>query len=751
MRLFTACCVCLFFTETLWADTLNVPDDYDTIQQAINASSPGDLILVAPGTYTGTSTSPVVSLIGRSLTIQATGSPEETILDGEDARGVIRCIDNSTAGSSTITGFTITGGSTFQGGGIYYASSGGLTISQCIITQNSATGSFTSAFPGGGIFLADISRGFEVSDSTITENTASVGGGIFCNSLSNPTISNCFLLENVATDDAGSAIYCNVDSMTVITDCIIANHDAVAIGTYSAAISDTFFCGNTFDVVGTWSNNGGNEFIDTCSPTIDGVLEVPDEYPTIQSAIDASSNGDIVLVAPGTYTGTGSSVIDPSGKAITIRASGSADDTILDGEGERDVVYCGSSEGMDTVIQGFTITNGGGTFGYGVFCQAGSPTISQCRITQNLVNSGLFTKGTSNPTLVNTSLCENRAPQVYGPWTNGGDVCIASLCDDNDSDGIPDQCQGSIGDGVHEVPSEYPTIQAAINIAGYGDTVLVSPGTYTSADDAVVNTDCKPITIRSSGTAAETILAVISGSSSVVRLVGGEGPETIIDGFTITGGTFGGISCYLSDPTITNCVIESNVNTYDGGGISCRDSSPTVSQCTIQNNTARTGAGVYTLGNSSPAITSCSILNNTSSDSDGAAVASAGANPTITDTRICGNTPFQISGTWTDGEGNSIEDECGPAADGTLLVPQEYATIQEAIDDAFSGDEILVAPGTYTGSGTTVVNLNGKSVTLRATGTREETILDGEGERRVVQCTDSEGPDTVIQGFTITG
>ena len=49
-------------------------------------------------------------------------------------------------------------------------------------------------------------------------------------------------------------------------------------------------------------------------------LNVPAEYSTIQAAIDAAVNGDIVLVATGTFTGEGNVDLDPVGKAITIKS-----------------------------------------------------------------------------------------------------------------------------------------------------------------------------------------------------------------------------------------------------------------------------------------------------------------------------------------------------------------------------------------------------------------------------------------------
>ena len=62
-------------------------------------------------------------------------------------------------------------------------------------------------------------------------------------------------------------------------------------------------------------------------------LHVPGEYSTIQSAIDAAEDGDIVLVADGTYTGSGNRDISYKGKAITVMSENGPESTVIDCEG----------------------------------------------------------------------------------------------------------------------------------------------------------------------------------------------------------------------------------------------------------------------------------------------------------------------------------------------------------------------------------------------------------------------------------
>jgi hypothetical protein len=104
---------------------------------------------------------------------------------------------------------------------------------------------------------------------------------------------------------------------------------------------------------------------------------VPSQYATIQAAIDASSRGDVVLVAPGSHAGP----IDTKGKAITVR--GTTDASMVFVVGGQSVLRCVSGEGPSTLIERLTFTGGSGTFGGGIRIVGASPTIRNCNITGN--------------------------------------------------------------------------------------------------------------------------------------------------------------------------------------------------------------------------------------------------------------------------------------------------------------------------------------------------------------------------------
>ena len=197
-------------------------------------------------------------------------------------------------------------------------------------------------------------------------------------------------------------------------------------------------------------------------------------------------------------------------------------------------------------------------------------------------------------------------------------------------------------------PLSYPytSIQAAINDADTGDTVLVHDGTYVES----INFSGKAITVKSAKGAASTI---IDGNSSFrgVTFNSGEGSGSILDGFTITNGfspgeAGGGIQCWESSPTIANCTISGNRAGYNGGGISCYSTaSPIITNCTISENISGDGwgGGISCGYGSSPTITNCTISGNQGSYGSGISCDTS-CSPTITNCTISGNVPNSTGG-----------------------------------------------------------------------------------------------------------
>ncbi|MHC5109423.1 MAG: right-handed parallel beta-helix repeat-containing protein [Planctomycetota bacterium] len=141
--------------------------------------------------------------------------------------------------------------------------------------------------------------------------------------------------------------------------------------------------------------------------------------------------------------------------------------------------------------------------------------------------------------------------------------------------------------------------------------MLVAPGTYNES----INFFSKEITLRGNGGAAETIIDASGLGTRVIRCQGGQGPELVLEGFTITGGQSsdcGGMYLSVCSPTIRNCVFIANTATEQGGGIHVNASNPSITNCTFIGNSARSGGGIYST-NSSPTLTNCMFSGNTAS------------------------------------------------------------------------------------------------------------------------------------------
>ena len=223
---------------------------------------------------------------------------------------------------------------------------------------------------------------------------------------------------------------------------------------------------------------------------------------------------------------------------------------------------------------------------------------------------------------------------------------------------VPNFLQATI---IH-VPADSSTIQAGINGAVNGDTVLVATGHYYERIDFLGKGilvasnfifDNDTTTIDSTIIDADTLALGINDTGSVVIFVSGEDSNSVITGFTIQNGigTFppyedrsgGSIFCYSSSPTIRNNNITYN-RASSGGGISCESySSPVITNNVIKANSVNHGGGgILCFGHSSPVIRSNSITNNSAGGGGGIACGNSAGT-------ICNNTIADNSAEYSGG------------------------------------------------------------------------------------------------------
>ena len=155
-------------------------------------------------------------------------------------------------------------------------------------------------------------------------------------------------------------------------------------------------------------------------------IHVPDDFATIQDAIDNASDGDIIEVGPRTYTGDGNRDIDFRGKAITVRSSNGPDETTIDctgSEGHRGF-YFRRNEGSDSVLRGFKIIGatapGSDGIGGGILCEFSSPSIVDCVIKECAAElGGGIGVDSGSPTIIDCVIEDCRAGGT-GPAESGG-------------------------------------------------------------------------------------------------------------------------------------------------------------------------------------------------------------------------------------------------------------------------------------------------------------------------------------------
>ncbi len=168
------------------------------------------------------------------------------------------------------------------------------------------------------------------------------------------------------------------------------------------------------------------------------------------------------------------------------------------------------------------------------------------------------------------------------------------------------------GSKTLKVPSQYLTIQAAIDSAKHGDSILVADGTYFGDGNRDIATLAKSLIIVSENGPLYTIIDCggnMIESHAAFRFTDAD-DKTVIDGFTIINGTNnngGAIYCFGASPTVRNCIFRNNISPVSGGAVWAKGSKamPFFRNCTFVANGAPVGNAIYLSAGASPRIWNC--------------------------------------------------------------------------------------------------------------------------------------------------
>jgi len=410
-------------------------------------------------------------------------------------------------------------------------------------------------------------------------------------------------------------------------------------------------------------------------------LDPAQEFTTLQAAIDAAHPGDTIVVADGTYTGTGNRDIDFRGKAITVRSANGPGNCRIDCQGQGRGFSFHRGENRSSTLNGLTIVNGQAVRGGGVCCvEASSPTITNCVFEGNVATQGgggIYVSR-SNPVLTQCIFRRNEAGdhgshEIGGRWKTpacGGAVLniggAPTVTDCRFRENLATGSGGAVCN-VGAVASFTDCVFAS-NEAGYLGGAIVAIETPVTAASCVFCqntaggcggaictwgsvvdlTVCRFLRNRaqsdggavcyraaSSGLILDGTFIGNAAESRGGAIAGADGSSPDFVGCILArnsaGSTGGAVdTCGFSEPILVNCLLSKNDASVSGSALSNRDNSHCVLQnCTISDNTARGGAGVL-LSEEGCGIelTNCIVWGNTCPGSEGARGQVRGGEPT---------------------------------------------------------------------------------------------------------------------------
>lgn len=278
------------------------------------------------------------------------------------------------------------------------------------------------------------------------------------------------------------------------------------------------------------------------------------DHHSINAAIDAASDGDVIQLAAETYfEGV---AVDPRGKAVTIRGSTDSSgepNSILDGDTGHQVISCRSGETEGTVFQDLIIQHGSAGGGGGMGNIGSSPTLVNCRFRNNHAHDygGGMLVYAGGPSLVDCTFEENSTTFAGGAMYIDNSDCRITRCTFRRNT-TPGRGGGvaNLGDG-----------DSTLDHCRFEDNTALEGG-------GIYNYSSRPILTA----------CLFTGNAFMIN----------------SGGDFGGgMYNHNSDPMLIDCTFRGNYGVEYGGGLFNYLSAPILDGCLITDNlTSGLGGGI---------------------------------------------------------------------------------------------------------------------------------------------------------------
>jgi len=332
-----------------------------------------------------------------------------------------------------------------------------------------------------------------------------------------------------------------------------------------------------------------------------GTIHVPGDYASIQAAINASVNGDLIVIAAGTYFEN----LDTKGKAITLLGAG-MEKTYVDGKQMGSCIKIVSGESAATIVDSIGFKHGSGTpvgpstFGGAMYiANASSPTVRNSAFGFSIASTGagIFVESSCHPNfvhdLVSNNFTKNKG-QGGGMYVAGDSTIDATRVAEN---GAPN---GS-GGGVYfaNTNSTFTNGTVSQNFAYYGGGIQVKAGSPTITGNWIERNSV--LTAPSNGEGAG--IGILGKSTAYIA-------NNLITQNSAHNG--GGLYAYDSEPIVSFNVVHDNVADQGlgfGGGISFGKVGPkgSLDRNEIYQNVAGQGGGVA-LRTGTSALVYCNII-----------------------------------------------------------------------------------------------------------------------------------------------